>query len=372
MSSDQVQEIRLKNYIGARAPSIDDFELVSVDDDRKDSECIEFEVLCVSVDPFQRCMLNGEPTGVHYIEPIQVGNVIKGGGIARVLSLSSSSSSLYKVGNKLACSFGVPWRTKFSLTSTEADAMNFQIVADASGVNSVPLDYALGTCGMPGLTSLSGLTRCVQLTRSDVVVVSGASGACGNVAAQYAKKVAKCALVVGIAGTDDKLAMLRDELGAIDEGVNYTRCGGNDNDNDVGAALDKVLGGRKISVYFDNVGGALSDAVMRRMADGGNVVLCGAISVYNDPSVPYPPPLANDIVELFEARGIVRHRHLVLNHSEHFASMLAELDALVAAKTLIVARTLLHGIDAAPAAFCSLFVRGSANMGKVVVQLRDY
>ena len=148
--------------------------------------------------------------------------------------------------------------------------------SDGKGITKVdpklaPLPTYLGTLGMPGMTAYFGLLEAGKPQAGDTVVVSGAAGAVGSVVGQVAK--IKGCRVVGIAGGADKCRYLVEELG-FDAAIDYKT-------ENVAEALKKHCP-QGVNVYFDNVGGDILDAVLTRIARGARIVICGAISQYNN------------------------------------------------------------------------------------------
>ncbi len=207
----------------------------------------------ISLDPAMRGWMNA---GASYIEPVEIGDVMRAGAVGRVIS---SEHPGFAVGEHVYGNFGV------------------QEYGLSDGRGAVKIDPSLaapethlGTLGMPGLTAYFGLLDVGRLRDGETVVVSGAAGAVGSVAGQIAK--IKGARVVGIAGGEEKCRWLTDELG-FDAAIDYKS-------EDVRLAL-RTAAPEGIDVYFDNVGGAILDAALTRLARGARIVICGAVSQYN-------------------------------------------------------------------------------------------
>ena len=210
-------------------------------------------ILWLSLDPYERGRMNEAQT---YASSVPIGGTMVGGTVGRVVS---SRRDDLPVGEYVEGSLG--WQAY-----AVSEGHNLRRVDH--GV--APISTALGVLGMPGLTAYFGLFEVGRPEPGDTVVVSAASGAVGAVAGQLAK-IAGCR-VVGIAGTQQKIDYIVDELG-FDSGVSYKGPGFR---GDLAAACPEG-----VDVYFDNVGGDVTDAVIDLMADRGRVALCGQISQYN-------------------------------------------------------------------------------------------
>ncbi|MEV0340729.1 NADP-dependent oxidoreductase [Nocardia sp. NPDC050713] len=208
----------------------------------------------ISLDPAMRGWLNDVRS---YVPPVGLGEVMRSLDIATVVE---STHPDFAVGDTVSGIFGV---TEYA-------------VSDGRGVQRVDLNVApgptwLGALGMPGMTAYFGLLEVGKLQAGETVVVSAAAGAVGSVVGQIAK--AKGAHVIGIAGGPEKCRMLTEELG-FDAAIDYR-------DESVLSRLREVAP-KGIDIYFDNVGGEILDAALANLRRGARVVLCGAISAYND------------------------------------------------------------------------------------------
>src|ERR1700680_2471511 len=209
----------------------------------------------LSLDPAMRGWMNA---GASYIEPVEIGAVMRAGAVGRV---TASEHPGFAVGDHVYGAFGVQEYAR----------------SDGAGVIKVdqslaPLPSYLGTLGLTGMTAYFGLLDVGKLKEGDTVVVSGAAGATGSTAGQIAK-LKGAAKVVGIAGGPQKCAWLLDELG-FDAAIDYKN-------EDTAARLRETCPDG-IDLYFDNVGGPILHACLAQLALRGRVVLCGAISAYNE------------------------------------------------------------------------------------------
>ncbi len=291
----------------------------------------------LSIDPTIRTWMNDAPG---YLPPIGVGEVIRSSGIAEVIS---SNSDRYKVGGML---FGVTgWQDHVLIGG---DAPDMQPLPPG-----VPPTLALSVFGVTGLTAYFGLIEIGRIKAGDTVVVSGAAGATGSVVGQIAR-IKGASTVVGIAGTAEKCAWLVDELG-FDAAINYKL-------DNVPARLRETCPDG-IDLYFDNVGGAILDACLGRLAKHGRVVLCGAISGYNDPAGPAPVKnYGNLIVRRGRMEGFI-----ILDHLDQAARAQGEMAGWIAEGRIKHAEQVVDGLEHALDALTMLFTGG--NTGKVIVRL---
>jgi NADPH-dependent curcumin reductase CurA len=217
-----------------------------------------------------------------------------------------------------------------------------------------PVQTALHVLGATGLTAYFGLFDVGQPKPGDTVVVSGAAGAVGQIVGQLAK-IAGCRRVVGIAGSADKVADLT-ELYGYDVGIDYRQ-------DDVNAALKEACPDG-VDVYFDNVGGALSETIFRRLAHGARIPVCGQISQYNLEE----PELASRnlwFLIVFRAR---LEGFLVSDYAPRFPEALKRLTGWLAEGKIRYREDVTDGLENAPAAFMGM-LRGE-NRGKAIVKLR--
>jgi NADPH-dependent curcumin reductase CurA len=288
----------------------------------------------MSVDPYMRGRMNDAKS---YVEPYRIGAPLEGGAIGEVLA---SGDPRFAEGDVVTHPAG--WR-------------EHAIVA-AGGVRHVdtggaPVQYALGALGMPGHTAYTGL-RLAELRDGDVVFVSGAAGAVGSVAAQIAKL--RGHTVIGSAGSPEKVAALRDEMG-LDAAFDY-------HDGPVAELLARAAPDG-IDVYFDNVGGEHLEAAIGAMRNYGRIAMSGSISGYNATE---PPPGPRNM-SLFVGKRLTLRGFLVLDHDDLLDEFVREVGPAVADGRLVVHQTVREGLEQAPQALIDL-LRGE-KMGKMVVRL---
>ncbi|XP_064599855.1 prostaglandin reductase 2-like [Liolophura sinensis] len=311
------------------------------------------KTLYLSVDPALRCRMN-ESTGVEYMGPWALGEMILGlGGVGEVYQ---SNHEGYTPGDLVQGAFSWPWTNYFIWEKTsgmDLDKVDRSLVGDRPSL-------ILSVLGLTGLTSLLGIREKGQLTpgANETVVISGAAGACGSLAGQIAK-LEGAGKVIGICGSDEKCDYLTGDL-VFDSAINYKT-------QNVAEKL-KTTCPDGIQVYFDNVGGDISETVISQMTPNSRVILCGQISVYNN-DVPYPPPISASLEAIIAERKISRDRFLVLNYAAKFKSGLEQLITWLADGKIKVRETVAEGLEKAGSAFVSMMKGG--NIGKQIVHVAD-
>lgn len=346
----QVQRVVLNSRPGTNGvPVPENFrvEETTLTPDLKDGEVL-VRTLYLSVDPYMRCRMN-EDTGVDYAAPWQLSESVDGGGVGVV---QSSRCSTYSEGD-VVTSFNWPWQTHAVMKGSVLQKVDSQLVDGH-------LSYFLGAVGMTGLTALLGIREKGHVTKgaNQTMVVSGAAGACGSIAGQIGR-MDGCVRVVGICGSDEKCKALVDDLG-FSAAINYRT-------EDVSAKLKECCPDG-IDVYFDNVGGDISDAVITQMNKDSHVILCGQISQYNK-DVPYPPPLSEEIQGTLQKKNITRERFTVLNYMHKADASLYELSQGVRSGHVKVLETVVNGIEKMGDAFCSMMKGG--NVGKQIIKISE-
>lgn len=299
-------------------------------------ECL-VQVSYLSVDPYMRGRISGRKS---YAAAVEIGEVIVGAGVGRVLE---SRSERFAVGDYVTGGFG--WQEFAVLGTVGLRKVDPQVA---------PLSAYLGLLGMPGLTAFYGLLHVAGVNRGETVCVSGAAGAVGSAVGQIAR-IHGCR-AVGIAGGRSKCSWVTGDLG-FDACIDYKG-------QDVGEALAEAAPGG-VDVYFDNVGGPVTDAVFPHLNERSRVAVCGQISQYNAVDAPVGPRLLwHFIVKRIRAQGF-----LVFDFREHDDEALAQMAAWFQDGQLRYAETVGRGIENAAAAFIGML--GGANIGKQVVWLSD-
>ena len=328
------REVRLKTRpIGT--PQATDFEVASVELAAPGPGEVQVKNLYMSVDPYMRGRMYDRES---YVPPFQIGAALEGGAIGQVVS---SGDPALKPGDLVNSMFG--WREYFN-----APAAMLQKI-DPMGL---PPQAFLGVAGMPGMTAYVGLLKIAGCKAGDVVFVSAAAGAVGQIVCQIAKL--KGATVIGSAGGADKIAFLK-EIG-VDHAIDYRAT------PDLTAELARVAP-KGIDVYFENVGGAHLEAAINAARPFARFAFCGMISQYNDtePSVG-PTNIINVVGKRLRFEGFI-----VSDHFGEMPAFLADMSKWIAEGKIVWRETIDDGIEAAPGAFMKLF-KGE-NVGKMLVKL---
>lgn len=290
--------------------------------------------LFMSVDPYMRGRMN---EGKSYVPPFELGKVMEGGAVGGVIE---SRAKEFKVGDAVTSSFG--WRESFIASPNDLHPVSREVQ---------PLSVYLGALGMTGMTAWAGLNL-VKVKADDVIFISGAAGAVGNVAGQLAKL--RGCKVIGSAGSMEKVLFLRDECG-FDIAFDYK----------VGPVLEQlnVEAPDGIDVYFDNVGGETLEAALSALRVHGRIIACGGISGYNaEKPKPGPSNLFNMITKRLTMKGL-----LVRDWLDRQGEFEKEVGGYFRAGKLKNKETVVQGIDQAVSAFIGLF--DGKNIGKMVVRL---
>jgi NADPH-dependent curcumin reductase CurA len=290
----------------------------------------------ISLDPAMRGWLDDRPS---YLPPVGLGDVMRAGS---VIEVTASDHPGFQPGDHVVGTFGV----------------QEHVVSDGKGALKIDTSLAppstyLGALGMPGMTAYFGLLDVGALKEGETVVVSGAAGAVGTIVGQIAK--VKGCRVIGIAGGPEKCGLLTDELG-FDAAIDY-RAG------DVKRALREHTPDG-IDVYFDNVGGDILDAALTRLAMNARVVICGAISQYNNSTpVTGPSNYLSLLVRRARMEGFV-----VFDYAKRYAQAGQEIAGWIGEGRLKVKEHVVKGsVDDFPETLQMLF-RGE-NVGKLVLEL---
>jgi len=290
----------------------------------------------LSIDPTIRTWMDDAPG---YLPPIAIDEVVRSGGIVEVVR---SNSEKYKPGDLL---FGFTGWQEYVVAS---EATGYQALPDG-----VAPTLALSLFGITGMTAYFGLIDVGKVKEGDIVVVSAAAGATGSTVGQIAK-IKGAAKVIGIAGGPKKCAGIIDELG-FDEAIDYKS-------DDVAARLREAAPDG-IDLFFDNVGGEILDACLAQLALRGRIVLCGAISGYNDRGTAKGPAnYANLIIKRGRMEGF-----LILDYFDRLDEGRAEVAGWLAEGKIKSSEHIVEGLENAPEALNLLFTGG--NTGKVIVQV---
>ncbi len=291
--------------------------------------------LYYSVDPYMRGRMNDAKS---YVPPFQLNQPIEGSIIA---SVTESNSANFKEGDLVTGR--LPWQIDLI-----AEEKNLQKI----DTSLAPASYYLGVLGMTGLTAYLGLANICKPKAGETFVVSGAAGAVGLIAGQIAK-IHSC-YVIGIAGSDEKTKLLKEKF-KFDGVLNYKTT----------TNLDKAIAElcpKGVDIYFDNVGGIISDAVIGILNFHARIAICGQISQYNNSVIQMGPRLQ----PLLLTKSALMQGFIIGNYQKQFPDAIAQLSNWVKEGKLIFAETIIQGFGKLPSALIGLFE--GKNTGKMIVQ----
>ena len=294
----------------------------------------------LSLDPYMRGRMNDAKS---YAAPQPLNAVMVGGTVGEIVQSKHPS---FTIGDRVVGMGG--WQ-QYSIVDVNARSMLRKV-----DTSHVPLPAYLGAVGMPGVTAWYGLTKICEAKAGQTITVSAASGAVGSAVGQLAK-VRGCR-AVGIAGGKEKCDYVVRELG-FDACIDYKQHP--DSKSLYGALKAATPDG--VHGHFENVGGAVLDAILGRMNDFGRIALCGMISGYDGKPIPLQYP------QLILTARLRIEGFIVSEHMEVWPEALAELGRLVAEGKLKYRETIAQGLESAPEAFLGL-LKGR-NFGKQLVKL---
>jgi NADPH-dependent curcumin reductase CurA len=295
------------------------------------------KILYISLDPAMRGWMN---EGKSYVPPVGIGEVMRALALGRV---TASKNPAYAVGDIVTGPFGVQ---EYALSNG----------ASVNKVPSVgiPLPVFLGTLGMTGMTAYFGLLEVGKPKAGDTVVVSCAAGAVGSVVGQIAKL--KGCRVVGIAGSKQKCEYIVQELG-FDAAIDYKT-------ENVRKALHDACP-KGIDVYFDNAGGEILEAALANLARGARIVICGAISQYNNTTpVKGPSNYLSLLVNRASMTGMV-----VFDYADRYREAAQEMASWIAQGKLKTQEHVVDGIETFPESLLKLY--NGENTGKLMLKVAN-
>jgi len=295
------------------------------------------KVLYLSLDPAMRGWMN---EGKSYIPPVGIGEVMRAGGVGKVVA---SKDAKFAVGDHVVGMTGVQdYAVLKGKGLTKVDP------------KLVPLPVYLGTLGMPGMTAYFGLFEVGQFKPGDTVVVSGAAGAVGQVVGQLAK--IKGGRAVGIAGGPDKCKYVVEKLG-FDACIDYKH-------DDLKKALREACP-KGVDLYFDNVGGEILDTVLTQLAMHARIVICGAVSQYNNTG---PMKGPSNYMSLLVNRAMMKGM-VVFDHAARYGDAAREMGGWMAQGKLKSKEDIVDGLETFPETLLKLF-KGE-NTGKLVLKVAE-
>ena len=317
-------------------PTLKDFKTIDGEIPvAKDGEVL-LKTLYISVDPYIRGRMNDAKS---YVAPLELNKPIQSGIVAEVIDSKN---------------------TAFTKGDFVSGIINWKEYQVSSGKGLLKVDKAasslssyLGVLGMTGITAYMGLVEIAQPKAGETLVVSGAAGAVGSIAGQIGK-ILGCT-VVGITGSDEKAALLKSKF-KFDDAINYKTTA------NLNTAIKEACP-KGIDIYFDNVGGEISDAVLYNINKHARIPVCGAISLYNSTMVPMGPRIQPVIV----SKSAMMRGFIVSDFYEKFPVAVKQIATWMKEGKLTYTETIIEGFDNAPQAFLDLFE--GKNEGKMIVKV---
>lgn len=312
-----------------------DFSIIEKDIPALQDNEVLVHVQYISLDPAMRGWMNA---GTTYIKGVEIGDVMRA--FAAGIVIESKDPN-------------------FSKGDTVTGTIGAQSIAVAQGkhltkvdASKVPLSWYVGILGMPGLTAYFGLLDKGMPKAGETVLVSGAAGMVGSVVGQIAKL--KGCTVIGIAGGKDKCDSLISDF-KFDAAIDYKST------ENIGKAI-KAIAPKGIDIYFDNVGGSILDAALMNLAMNGRVVICGAISEYNNTEVQG----IKNYMSLISSRGTISGL-MVFDYYPRAAEALADLSTWLNEGKIVYKEHVVEGLDHFSNTLNMLFT--GANTGKLVIKV---
>ncbi len=320
------------------APTPDNFKLVETQVPTPERGQVLVKALYLSLDPYMRGRMSDAKS---YAPSVQIGEVMTGGAVGRVVD---SRHPGFKAGDIVEGRIG--WQ-EYGLVE---GGMLRKVDPDVA-----PISTALGVLGMPGLTAYFGLFEIGKPRPGETLVVSAASGAVGAVVCQLGKMAG--ARVVGIAGGPDKCAYVKEALG-VDAVIDYKA------EKDLSKALAAACPDG-IDVYFDNVGGPVTDAIANLFNLRARMIVCGLISHYNMPDGYVGPSILRSVL----TNRVTIQGMIVFDWHDRWPAGVAQLGQLVKAGKLTYKEDVTEGLENAPATFIGMLE--GKNFGKTLVKIAE-
>ncbi|EKE74834.1 NADP-dependent oxidoreductase [Oceanibaculum indicum] len=320
------------------APTPDNFKLVETAVPTPERGQVLVKALYLSLDPYMRGRMSDAKS---YAPSVKIGEVMTGGAVGRVID---SRHPGFKEGDIVEGRIG--WQD-YGLVE---GGMLRKVDPDVA-----PISTALGVLGMPGLTAYFGLFEIGKPRPGETLVVSAASGAVGAVVCQLGKMAG--ARVVGIAGGPDKCAYVKDELG-VDAVIDYKA------EKDLAKALAAACPDG-IDVYFDNVGGPVTDAIANLFNLRARMIVCGLISHYNMPDGYVGPSILRSVL----TNRVLIQGMIVFDWHDRWPAGIAQLGKFVKAGKLKYKEDVTEGLENAPATFIGMLE--GRNFGKTIIKIAE-
>ena len=316
-------------------PTLEDFQVIKFNQDSLQENQVSISTLFLSLDPYMRGRMTARKS---YAKNLEIGEVMTGEIIGIV---EESRSEKILEGSIVLSKTG--WQSNPIVNQDQVSIVDSRID---------PITLALGAIGMPGLTAYFGLTKIGKPKPGETVVVSAGSGAVGATVGQIAKSMG--CRVIGIAGSKEKVNYMTENLG-FDEGINYKESDWIEN-------FKRSCNGG-IDIYFDNVGGSISDSVIEEINDFARVIVCGQISQYNNSE----PELGPRNMHKFLIKQAKLEGFIVFRWENQYKDGIEFLLNLKERGFLKYKETIVEGIEYAPEAFLKLF--SGENFGKLLIKV---
>jgi NADPH-dependent curcumin reductase CurA len=316
-------------------PTLSDFRFEDIEMPTINDGEVLLKTVFVSVDPYLRGRMSDAKS---YVAPFELNKPIQSAIIAEV---TESKNADFQAGDHVTA--GLDWKmfqTSSGKSLTKLD-------------ESISLSAYLGILGMTGLTAYLGIQEILKPKSGETLLVSGAAGAVGSAVGQIAKILG--VTVIGIAGSEEKISTLKSKFG-FDEAINYKST-----QNMYDAV--KAVAPNGVDMYFDNVGGDISDAVIMNINKYGRIAICGTISSYNDAEVAVGPRLQPYLLK----NSMLMQGFIVSNYADKFPEAMEALTSWFKEGKLQYTETVVEGFDQIPQAFIDLFE--GKNEGKMVVKI---
>lgn len=321
-------------------PTLEDFKAEQSDAPKPQSGQMLLQAIYLSLDPYMRGRMNA---GKSYAAPVEIGEVMEGSAVARVVS---SNLAGYQPG-EIVFNPGQGWQ-EYAISSGQ----NVRKLDPAFG----PISYALSVLGMPGFTAYTGLANIGQPKAGETLVVAAASGAVGSLVGQIGR-IRGCR-VIGIAGGAAKCKYVKEELG-FDECLDHRA-------PNLAETLQRACP-KGIDIYFENVGGEVFEAVAPLLNDFARVPVCGLIAHYNAKELPpgpnrLPLMMADILTKRLTFRGFI-----VWDFAPQFPEFMAEMSQWLRTGKIKFKEDITDGLENAPRELIGL-LRGE-NFGKKVIRV---
>ena len=320
-------------------PTSDNFHLVESEIPRPRSGQMLLRSIYLSLDPYMRGRMNAAKS---YAPPVEIGQVMEGRAIAEVVESNLPS---YRPGDIVFAPIG--WQE--------------YAISDGQGAREIdptlrPLSYALGILGMPGMTAYTGLLNIGQPKPGETLVVAAASGAVGSVVGQIGRL--KGCRVVGIAGGPQKCHFVKDELG-FDECLDHR-------EPNLAGRLEAACP-KGIDIYFENVGGAVFDAVLPLLNNFARIPVCGLIAHYNATELPPDPDRVPLVMQQILVKRLTFRGFIVWDFASQMPQFLADMTVWLRQGRLKYKEDITGGLENAPRELIGL-LRGK-NFGKKIIRI---